>query len=112
MDDIESGATPRWDGDYHDYANGLDVFLQPNTTGSTGDAGVGDVFTTGVHNDWGRVDKGYTRHFLTSIPGNGGKMRLSHKPCCGLLNSNYYLPTRYALWNYRFKLYQAPLNLL
>ena len=25
MDDIESSANPRWDADYHDYANGLDV---------------------------------------------------------------------------------------
>ena len=96
MDDIESGANPRWDGDYHDYANGLDVFLQPNTTGYTDGAGIVDVFTTGDHNEWGRVDKRYTRHSLTGVPGAGGKMRLSHKPCCGLLNSNYYLPTRYA----------------
>ena len=96
MDDIESGANPRWDGDYHDYANGLDVFLQPITTGATNDTGIVDVFTTGDHNEWGRIDKRYTRHSLTGIRGNGGKMRLSHKPCCGLLNSNYYLPTRYA----------------
>ena len=27
MDDIESGAHPRWDGDYHDNAHGLDVFF-------------------------------------------------------------------------------------
>ena len=104
MDDIESGANPRWDGDYHDYANGLDVFLQPNTTGATNAGGIVDVFTTGDHNEWGRVDKRYTRHSLTGIPGAGGKMRLSHKPCCGLLNSNYYLPTRYAPLELQFQI--------
>ena len=109
MDDIESGANPRWDGDYHDYANGLDVFLQPNTTGATDAGGIVDVFTTGDHNEWGRVDKRYTRHSLTGIPGksntnNDNKMRLSHKPCCGLLNSNYYLPTRYAPLQMEFQI--------
>ena len=62
MDDIECGANPRWDGDYHDYANGLDVCLQPNTDGATNAGGIVDVFTTGDHNEWGRVDKRYTRH--------------------------------------------------
>ena len=28
MDDIESSANPRWDSDYHDYANGLDVLVR------------------------------------------------------------------------------------
>ena len=32
MDDIESSANPRWDADYHDYANGLDVLIQATTT--------------------------------------------------------------------------------
>ena len=102
MDDIESGANPRWDGDYHDYANGLDVFLQP-LTASVNNTTAGGVLVypntgaqSGDHNEWGRVDKRYTRHSLAGIRGSGGKMRLSHKPCCGLLNSNYYLPTRYA----------------
>ena len=104
MDDIESGANPRWDGDYHDYANGLDVFLQPNTDGATDAGGIVDVFTTGDHNEWGRVDKRYTRHSLTGIAGNGGKMRLSHKPCCGLLQSNYYIPTRYAPLELQFQI--------
>lgn len=28
MDDIESGANPRWDADYHNYANGSDNFFE------------------------------------------------------------------------------------
>ena len=57
MDDIETGANPRWDGDYHGYATGLDVFLQPNTSGATNvRVVVVDVFTTGDHNEWGTVD--------------------------------------------------------
>ena len=36
------------------------------------------------------------RHSLSGIPGNKGKMRLGHKPVCGLLESNYYLPLRFA----------------
>ena len=91
MDDIESSANPRWDADYHDYANGLDVLIDINGAGT----GV-DVFTTGDRNEWGRIDKRYTRHSLTRIPGANGKARFSHKPCCGLLQSNYYLPLRYA----------------
>eukprot|EP00438_Fugacium_kawagutii_P035452 Skav216633 [mRNA] locus=scaffold1255:114106:117474:- [translate_table: standard] len=101
MDDIESGANPRWDADFHDYANGLDVFLQPNTGGTPGTV---DVYTTGDHNEWGRVDKRYTRHSLTGIAGANGKMRLSHKPCCGLLNSNYYIPLRYAPLELQFQI--------
>ena len=31
------------------------------------------------------------------IPGGDkGYLRLGHEPCCGLLESNYYLPLRYA----------------
>ena len=101
MDDIESGANPRWDSDFHNYANGLDVFIQPNTAGTPGTV---DVFPLGDHNEWGRIDKRYTRHSLTGIPGNGGKMRLSHKPCCGLLQSNYYIPTRYAPLELQFQI--------
>ena len=107
MDDIESGANPRWDADFHDYANGLDVFLQPATAGEPGDV---NVYTTGDHNEWGRVDKRYTRHSLTGIAGANGKVRLSHKPCCGLLNSNYYIPLRYAPLELQFQLYQMELN--
>eukprot|EP00438_Fugacium_kawagutii_P004179 Skav215911 [mRNA] locus=scaffold226:34146:36774:- [translate_table: standard] len=99
MDDIESGANPRWDADYHDYANGLDVFMQVNNAGD----GV-DVFPNGDHNEWGRVDKRYTRHSITGIAGANGKMRLSHKPCCGLLNSNYYIPLRYAPLELQFQI--------
>ena len=32
MDDIESSANPRWDADYHDYANGLDVLVDINAS--------------------------------------------------------------------------------
>ena len=35
MDDIEMSANPRWDADFHDYANGLDVLLQATTAGVT-----------------------------------------------------------------------------
>ena len=101
MDDIESGANPRWDADFHDYANGLDVFLQPATAGTPGTV---DGYTTGDHNEWGRVDKRYTRNSLTGIPGNQGKARFSHKPCCGLLNSNYYIPLRYASLELQFQI--------
>ena len=104
MDDIESGANPRWDADFHDYANGLDVFLQPHTTGDTGSGGIVTVYTDGDHNEWGRVDKRYTRHSLTGIPGANGKARFSHKPCCGLLNSNYYIPLCYAPLELQFQI--------
>ena len=102
MDDIENSANPRWDADYHNYANGLDKILVDTTDGATGTPGgaVGPGVVTvnkgGDRNDWGRVDKRYTRHSLTGIPGANGKARFSHKPCCGLLESNYYLPLRYA----------------
>ena len=63
MDDIDSGANPRSDGDYHDYANGLDVFLQP-LTASVDNATAGEVLVfsntganAGDHEEWGRVDK-------------------------------------------------------
>ena len=102
MDDIENSANPRWDADYHNYANGLDFLLQATTDGATGTPGgavgpgVVTVNTAGDRNEWGRIDKRYTRHSLTGIPGANGKARFSHKPCCGLLESNYYLPLRYA----------------
>ena len=50
MDDIESSANPRWDGDFHDYAIGLENLLAIN------DAGSGtDYFPTGDRNDFGRL---------------------------------------------------------
>eukprot|EP00438_Fugacium_kawagutii_P028779 Skav233332 [mRNA] locus=scaffold2479:48021:50767:- [translate_table: standard] len=104
MDDIESGANPRWDSDFHDYAVGLDVFLQPKTDGDTDGAGVVTVTTGGDHNEFGRINKNYTRHSLTGIPGANGKARFSHKPCCGLLNSNYYIPLRYAPLELQFQI--------
>eukprot|EP00438_Fugacium_kawagutii_P024635 Skav212835 [mRNA] locus=scaffold2466:221373:224323:+ [translate_table: standard] len=117
MDDIESSANPSWDADYHKYANGLDNFLQldsiedgrvvgdPNkaTSGKTSGAGTnGDPravingYSNGDHNEWGRLGSRPTRHTVSGIPGANGKVRLGHKPVCGLLESNYYLPLRVA----------------
>ena len=95
MDDIESSANPRWDADYHDYANGLDVIVDAKTTG---DPGVVVVNTAGDRNEWGRIDKRYTRHSLCGIPGQNGKARFFHKPCCGIVGhgAKYYLPLRLA----------------
>ena len=92
MDDIESSANPSWDDDYHRYANGLDNFIRLN--GNTPPDGV-DVDPNADHNEWGRIGFRHTRHSLSGIPSNG-QMRLGHKPCCGLLESNYYLPLRFA----------------
>ena len=64
MDDIESGEYPRWDGDYHDYANGLENLVAVNAAGD----GV-DVFPTDDRNEFGRIDKRYARHSLTGIAG-------------------------------------------
>ena len=91
MDDIESSANPRWDADYHDYANGLDVLIDIN---AAGDGVV--VYPNGDRNELGRIDKRYTRHSLCGIPGANGKARFSHKPCCGLIGhgGKYYLPLR------------------
>ena len=75
MDDIENCANPRWDADYHDYANGLDELIQASTTGATGTPGgnagpgVATVNTAGDRNEWGRVDKRYTRHSLNRHSG-------------------------------------------
>ena len=91
MDDIECSANPSYDNDYHKYANGLDNFLKINNAGDGT-----DYFPNGDHNEWGRIDYRHTRHSLSGIPGAQGKVRLSHKPCCGLLESNYYLPLRFA----------------
>ena len=96
MDDIESSANPSWDDDYHRYGNGLDNLLQATTDGATNATGVVTVSTTGDHNEWGRIDFRHTKHSLSEIPGANSKVRLGHKPCCGLLESNYYLPLRFA----------------
>ena len=92
IDDIESGTNPRWDDDFnHLYANGLSQFISLNATGD------GAVYTpNGDHNLHGKVDAVYTRHTMTGIPGANGYARFGHKPCCGLLQSNYMLPLRYA----------------
>ena len=93
MDDIENSANPRWDSDYNNYAIGLEKIVRGATSGTPGTV---NVNVDGDRNDFGRIDKQYTRHSLTGIPGANGKARFSHKPCCGLLESNYYLPLRYA----------------
>ena len=91
MDDIESSANPSYDDDYHKYANGLDIFLQINGTGDGT-----NYYPNGDHNEWGRVDFRHTRHSLSGISGANGKVRLSHSPVCGLCQSQYYLPLRFA----------------
>ena len=91
MDDIESSANPSYDDDYHKYANGLDNFLQINGTGDGT-----NYYPNGDHNEYGRVDYRHTRHSLSGIPGANSKVRLSHKPVCGLMESSYYLPLRFA----------------
>ena len=96
MDDIESSANPSWDDDYHKYANGLDNLLQDTTDGATSAGGVVTVSSGGDRNEWGRIDFRHTRHSLSGIAGANSKVRLSHKPCCGLMESNYYLPLRFA----------------
>ena len=96
MDDIESSINPSYDDDYHKYANGLNNFIDYTTSGATNAGGVATVDTAGDHNEYGRVDFRPTRHTLSGIPGANGKARIAHKPCCGLLESNYYLPLRFA----------------
>ena len=95
MDDIENSANPSYDDDYK-YANGLDNLIQDTTDGATNAGGVATVSTGGDRNEWGRIDLRHTRHSLCGISGANGKVRLGHKPCCGLLESNYYLPLRFA----------------
>ena len=96
MDDIESSANPSWDDDCHMYANGLNNFVDYTTSGATNAGGVATVNTAGDHNEYGRIGFRPIRHNLSGIPGANAKVRISHKPCCGLLESNYYLPLRFA----------------
>ena len=99
MDDVESSANPSWDADYHKYANGLDNFLQIN------DAGNGtNYYPNGDHNEWGRIGVRPTRHSMSGIPGANGKVRVAHKMCCGLMESNYFLPLRVAPLELQFQL--------
>ena len=107
MDDIENGANPRWDSDYHQMATGLENIVNPTVDGELGgnDAGRATVNLAGDRNDFGRIDKRYTRHSFSGIKPNA-KMRLSYKPCCGLLGSNYMLPLRYAPLQLEFTIVQ------
>ena len=97
MDDLEGSANPRWDDDWrHTYATGLAEMLDVNTRTNPAASPAATTFpTTRDHNNWGDLTARYTRHSVAGIPG-GSYMRLGHKPVCGLLESNYYLPLRYA----------------
>ena len=99
MDDVESSANPSWDADYHKYANGLDNFLQINNTGDGT-----NYYPAGDHNEWGRIGARPTRHSMSGIPGANGKVRVAHKMCCGLMESNYFLPLRVAPLELQFQL--------
>ena len=99
MDDLEGSANPRWDDDWrHTYATGLAECIDAtNDRGTAGTAPDAVTVTVGDHNNWGDLTSRYTRHSVAGIPGgNTGYMRLGHKPCCGLLESNYCLPLGYA----------------
>ncbi len=102
MDDIESSANPRWGDDWrHKYANGLDQFVRVNNANDgvtrteaelpTG----GDAKDYTDHNKWGKISNRYTRHSVSGIR-KGEYFRLGHQFKCGFLESNYYLPVRYA----------------
>ena len=107
MDDIESGANPRWDSSYHQMAAGLENIVAGANSGATDGNPAGSVLvnTDGDRNDHGRLQAVYTRHSFSGIKPNG-KMRLSHKPCSGLLGSNYLLPLRYAPLQLEFAIVQ------
>ena len=105
MDDIESSANPRWDGDYHNMATGLENILEGANAGATDGSGSINVTLTGDRNDFGRIQKQYTRHSMSGIKPNG-KMRLSHKICDGLMQSGYMLPLRYAPLQLEFTIVQ------
>ena len=97
MDDLESSAYPRWDDDWrHTCVIGLtemlDVKKRPNPAA---DPAAVAFPTVRDHNSWGNLTARCTRHSVAGIPGANGYMRLGHKPVCGLLESNYYLPLRY-----------------
>ena len=106
MDDLQGGANPRWDDDWrHTYATGLAEMLDVNKrTDPTADPEAVTFPTTTDHNNWGDLTSRYTRHSVAGIPGANGYMRLGHKPVCELLESNYYLPLRYAPLELEFTL--------
>ena len=102
MDDIESSANPRWDDDWrHKYANGLDQFVRvinadDNVVRTAGELPTGgDAKDYTDHNKWGKISNRYTRHSVSGIR-KGEYFRLGHQFKCGFLESNYYLPVRYA----------------
>ena len=87
LDDIESCANPSYDDEYHKFANGLGNLIQATTDGATNAGDVATVSTGGDHSEWGRVDFWHTRHSVSGIPGANAKVRLAHKPVCGLLEA-------------------------
>ena len=102
MDDIESSANPRWDDDWrHKYANGLDQFVRVNNANddvvrTDGELPTGaDAKDYNDHNKWGKISNRYTRHSVSGIR-KGDYFRLGHQFKRGFLESNYYLPVRYA----------------
>ena len=96
MDDIESSANPRWDDDWrHKYANGIDQFVKLNAAGDGVEPQVNDADHRD-HNKWGTLENRYTRHSVSGVRGGGEWVRLGHQFKCGFLESNYYLPVRYA----------------
>ena len=99
MDDIETSANPRWDDDWRNkYANGLDQFVRiadPTTDPSTVEVAPASDADFRDHNKWGKISNRYTRHSVSGIR-KGEYFRLGHQFKCGFLESNYYLPVRYA----------------
>ena len=95
-DDVEGSAQPRWDDDWrHKYANGLDQFVRLNAAGDAVEPSPDGDSNFRDHIAWGDISNRYTRHSMTGIRG-GEHVRLGHKFKCGFLESNYYLPVRYA----------------
>ena len=103
-DDIESGANPRWDDEWrHKYASGLEQFVgidyDPTTTNpstsTTVEAAPAGNKNYRDFNAFGDIGNRYTRHSMSGIRG-GEYVRLGHKFKCGFLESNSYLPVRYA----------------
>ena len=94
--DIEGSAQPRWDDDWrHKYTNGLDQFVKLNAAGDGVEPSPDGNSNLRDHNAWGDISSRYTRHSMTGIRG-GELVRLGHKFKCGFLESNCYLPIRYA----------------
>ena len=90
-DEFESAAQPRWDDDWKPirYFFRSVCKIKRGWLSPDGNSDFRD------HNAWADISNRYTRHSLTGIRG-GESVRLGHKFKCGFLESNYYLPVRYA----------------